>query len=369
MDSISIKNYKNLRDLKIASLSKVNLIVGMNNSGKSTLLEAISIVVSGGDIAQFKKIFEMRGLEDRIRYTNYYDGVAGERERDNFLTLYNNLDYEDSKKIEIETLYQGNKNTLLVEMVNVVEEWFTENNGDSVRRRRVLEAGDEYLGLNAQQGLMITKNAKQEYLSSFANMRSRFFDNKKVNYQYVHTSSTSSIDNPNYFDAIALTDLEQELIHALNIIEPQIEAINFLKFYSSPNSKEDNRVPIVVYKGSAKRYRLSTMGDGINRILTIMLAMLNCKGGVLLVDEFDNGLHYSVQTKLWEVIYHLANVLNIQVFATTHSDDCIKSFIKADASGDGKLIRLENRDGDIVSVEYDEPDELDYISTSNIEVR
>ena len=71
---------------------------------------------------------------------------------------------------------------------------------------------------------------------------------------------------------------------------------------------------------------LRSMGDGINRILTIILAMVNCENGYLLIDEFENGLHYSVQEKLWEIIFYLAERLNIQVFATTHSNDAIEVF-------------------------------------------
>ena len=68
------------------------------------------------------------------------------------------------------------------------------------------------------------------------------------------------------------------------------------------------------------------MGDGINRILHIMLSMVNAQDGYLLIDEFENGLHYSVQEKVWKVIFTLAKSLNVQVFATTHSNDCIKTF-------------------------------------------
>jgi AAA15 family ATPase/GTPase len=68
------------------------------------------------------------------------------------------------------------------------------------------------------------------------------------------------------------------------------------------------------------------MGDGMNRILTIILALVNSDNGCLLIDEFENGLHYTVQENLWRIIFHLSKELNIQVFATTHSEDCIKGF-------------------------------------------
>ena len=68
------------------------------------------------------------------------------------------------------------------------------------------------------------------------------------------------------------------------------------------------------------------MGDGINRILTIILSMVNVENGYFFIDEFENGLHYSVQKDLWKMIFYLAEKLNIQVFATTHSSDCINAF-------------------------------------------
>jgi AAA15 family ATPase/GTPase len=54
--------------------------------------------------------------------------------------------------------------------------------------------------------------------------------------------------------------------------------------------------------------------------------MVNAQDGYLLIDEFENGLHYSVQEQVWEVVFTLAKSLNVQVFATTHSSDCIKAF-------------------------------------------
>lgn len=178
----------------------------------------------------------------------------------------------------------------------------------------------------------------------------------------------SSINNPINFSKISMTDKEDILLEALHIIEPRIKAINFLEVEVG-RYKGIERVAKVVYHGDSQRYMLSTMGDGINRILTVVLAMLGCDNGIFLVDEFDNGLHYSVQTKLWEMIYFLANKLNIQIFATTHSDDCIRSFIEADKEHVGKLIRLENRDGDIVAVPFRDRNRVEFAIDNDIELR
>jgi len=67
------------------------------------------------------------------------------------------------------------------------------------------------------------------------------------------------------------------------------------------------------------------MGDGIWRILSLALCLVRSRDGVLLVDEIDTGLHYSVMVKMWRMIYETAKKLNIQVFATSHSRDCYQA--------------------------------------------
>ena len=373
MKSISIKNYKNLRDLTIDSLSKVNLVVGMNNAGKSTLLEAISIFAASGDVAFLKKVLELRGVATLFSTDEEH---LVEKELEGFLTLYTamNLDSFHVSPIEFSANHQGSNVTIAIKMVNIAEERDTDNSGEMITRRRIIDnqSADSF-GFNILKGLTISVDNAISHMYVFRNTRTgRISLEKQFPCEYVQTAQISSKDNPRYFDNIALSDLEKELIQALNIVDDQIDAINFLKDYKQTlSSREDNRVPMIVYKGSTQRYRLSTMGDGINRILTIILAMLNCKNGVLLVDEFDNGLHYSVQTKLWKMVYRLANTLNVQVFATTHSDDCIKSFIEADkdGDGDGKLIRLENRNGDIVSVPFENKERVEFAINNDIELR
>ena len=115
------------------------------------------------------------------------------------------------------------------------------------------------------------------------------------------------------------------------------------------------------------------MGDGINRILTIILAIVNCKDGYILIDEFENGLHHSVQGKLWEVIFYLSHKLNIQVFATSHSSDSVRSFaqtLKDEGLPEefGCLVRLENHNGNVIAREYDY-DVLQSATEYNIETR
>ena len=88
---------------------------------------------------------------------------------------------------------------------------------------------------------------------------------------------------------------------------------------------------------------LKSMGDGMTRIFHIILALVNARNGFLLVDEFENGLHWSVHPKLWNIIFRLAEDLNVQVFVTTHSQDCIRGFhaIWKEQEEKGSFYRLD----------------------------
>jgi hypothetical protein len=170
-----------------------------------------------------------------------------------------------------------------------------------------------------------------------------------------------------FFDAVSLGDNVEGVIQALQIIDKRIDRIAFIAGEGS-----GVRFP-VARLGDGKVISLNGMGDGINRILTIVLAMVNCENGYLLIDEFENGLHYSVQEKLWEITFYLAEKLNIQVFATTHSNDTIKTFENIVNKNEtqpleGLLIKLENVDNQIESLTF-EPDELKVITENLIEVR
>jgi AAA15 family ATPase/GTPase len=107
---------------------------------------------------------------------------------------------------------------------------------------------------------------------------------------------------------------------------------------------------------------VALLGGGTKRVLSIAMAMLYAKGGCVLIDEIETGLHYSAQEALWRAIITWADQLDVQVFVTTHSYECIKAF-RAAASGSlfadqSKLFRIERQRDDFKAIAYDQ-DELE----------
>ena len=108
------------------------------------------------------------------------------------------------------------------------------------------------------------------------------------------------------------------------------------------------------------------------RLFAVILSLVNGRNGFVLLDELEDGLHFSLLPRLWKIIFDIARRLNVQVFATTHSWDCIEAFQKAaaedDDPGSGVLVRLDNRDGDVSATVFDER-RLAIVTRDGIEVR
>ncbi|MGK7926366.1 MAG: ATP/GTP-binding protein [Spirulina sp.] len=117
---------------------------------------------------------------------------------------------------------------------------------------------------------------------------------------------------------------------------------------------------------------LESMGGGMIKLLTFAILAVSVENGCLLIDEIDTGLHYGVQAKMWKLLMEVAKQLNVQIFATTHSWDCIEAFQEAmeelEDESIGKLFRISNKYGKLRPVEY-VSDEIAAAVRQGIEVR
>jgi AAA15 family ATPase/GTPase len=171
------------------------------------------------------------------------------------------------------------------------------------------------------------------------------------------------------WDLTGLTNLESEVISALKLIDNRVSGLAFVEDISQ-RSSDENRIPLVKLEGIDEPLPLKSMGDGMTRLFHIIVALVNAQNGFLLIDEFENGLHWSVQPKVWNIIFQLSEKLNVQVFATTHSRDCIKGF---DSNWDqypelGAFFRLDVKDELIRVTEYTSETLTDAIDM-DVEVR
>lgn len=366
IQAVKIKKFKNLTGLDIPQLSRINLISGKNNVGKSSLLEAIDMYINDSKIIS---VMEERGeFQPRIYRNSDNDNYLNHNiEALSSLFTDRNNNVSNDNIIEI----GDGKDILSLRFVYYTEQE-TEDDGNILRKAIVLDSEDDFNVENAHIAFEITRLGKSKMIIPLDRRLEvyRFGRMGRMDFSNVVRINPESFDQTfaaKLWDNVVLTEKESYVIQALQIIEPNIENIAFLE-----DSKYVGRHPIVKVSNMSSRLPLKSMGDGINHILSIILALVNCENGCLLIDEIDNGLHYSVQKQLWSIIFKLAIKLNVQIFATTHSSDCINSFSSIlnenNNVSEGRYIRLEKRQGKISYKEYN-LDELIIVAAQNIEIR
>jgi hypothetical protein len=143
------------------------------------------------------------------------------------------------------------------------------------------------------------------------------------NMMFLPTRSLENQDIIRLLNEIKLNPEEQPVLEALRIIEPNIEGIATAVLSEEHLKVAANSGVFVKLKGRERRLPIGSIGAGASRILGLLLALVKCRGGILMVDEIEVGLHYSVQAAMWRVVLETARRLQVQVFATTHSRDCV----------------------------------------------
>jgi AAA15 family ATPase/GTPase len=378
LDSLKIKNYRNLKDFQIKSLSRVNLITGKNNTGKSTILEAIAIYASKGDMNVIKHLLFERGESFNNIKENKNQTESNVKALSSLFTNriigFKSIDAISIGSIQKDFINEESKyeEIIFIRFVKFIEELFKDNNGELMRRKRIAldtdiesQTGNYNIAIQISRGNDFFTLSLDQVIKDFYNF-SLTLSNNKDNFQLISTRIIDREINGKLWDTITLTEKENNVIDALKIIEPLTERITFI---DEGNGK---RKAVIKVSNNSGVLPLLSMGDGINRILTIILALVNSDNGYLLIDEFENGLHHTVQEKLWNIIFYLSQKLNVQVFATTHSEDCISAFQKVLNNSNnivsGMMIRLENDKGTIKEIEFNK-DELKIADERGIEIR
>lgn len=354
LKSLKIENFRCFPSFEMQQLGRLNLIVGTNNSGKTSVLEAMRLLLNTPYIFDFEVLAEI--ITDRSEY------IINDEDQDRNLVIHH-LFY--SHYIDINSKFSiigENFDQKHLEIIVSIKNKKTDIDQESLClcfKRLVSSKAVETPFKLSSEGMLSLK-----ILRSATHKLSQ----SKSSIQFVNSSSLTTEKTLNLFEDVVLTPEEDLVIQALQIIEPKIKRITPL---IGKNGYKGKRGSFVVQTNENQRIPIGSMGDGMWRMLGLALAIVNAKDGVLLVDEIDTGLHFTVMSDMWKMLWETAKRLNVQIFATTHSNDCWQSLADIanaeNPSEDGIAIhRIEK--GKPHSIVFTE-DEIAIAAEEGIEVR
>lgn len=369
LSSVQIQGFRCFPQFEMSNLGRINLLVGTNNSGKTSVLEAIYLLACSGDPDAISQLLMRRG-ERFVPTVLSSESLGMRRPPDEFDVshLFSGHEAMPGSCFRV-TAQEGHFSRVLdvkfSEQVTEQAEIFSEykrgllgprfsltlngNPSPPLRSIPLTQAG----GLLADSSGMAVPRGRQNARDVFAT-------------QFVSTESLSSDDLIVMWNKIALTPSESLVLSALQFLDPDIERIAA----QTVGPSRSRGGFIIKRQGQPEPVPIGSMGDGIWRMLAMAIAITQCKGGILLVDEIDTGLHYTVMSQMWNLIYHVATDLDVQVFATTHSYDCVYSLaqICSNEAMQREVTVQRIEPGKTRSIPYDEV-EITAAASRDIEVR
>jgi hypothetical protein len=371
LPSLEIRRFRAFKALEIERLGRVNLIVGKNNVGKTSVLEALNLYTNPGSP---RVLMSLMSTRDELDRSQGFKSLGGRPTPIPVRAIFHGREAipDRTPPISIGPIADEAR-TLSIKYVlrKSQQQLFRFTQESDLNEGFDDEMWDGIPSLSYQIGrlpaLVLPIDDPMGFLRSDRILTPRIeaFLAQRIPSYYVRPSGLGSNWIARAWNNINLTDHHDDIIKSINLIDGRISQV------SANFDASHKLVPIVRLEGSSEPITLRSMGDGMVRLFNLALALVNCKGGILLVDEIENGLHYSIHENLWRFLIHSARALNVQVFATTHSWGCIEAFEKAacdDTSSEGYLIRLGTRRDEIVATVYDESD-LAIVTRDHIEVR
>ena len=319
LKNFTIKNYKSIKELEIKNLNRINLLVGRNNAGKSNILEAILLYATHFNLNSIMQINSQRSeqiispqLIERGSLSSLCLPLAHNR---SILSLREGI-----------KLNSGQEDITLQQ----VKVGLIEKEGSIIRNYSAFRS-DEVIGHGVPRVVIPTKSGMQYFKLTY--------ELSSINTPciYVNCATKQMPKWTKYWDNIVLSEDKGNIIKALQIIDSKIEDVAVISREITNQLR-----PYVKVEGNI--HPLFAMGDGTVHMFNIMLALINAKNGILLLDEMENGLHVRTLEKLWKIVNDLSKQWNVQVFVTTHSNDCIRAF-KDNAREEGTLYHINCKNG------------------------
>jgi AAA15 family ATPase/GTPase len=337
-ENVTVNKYKLFDNFGISNLKRINIFAGFNNSGKTSLLEAIYFLTKQNDIGAFLEIIK---LKNKLKVLNpiWLNEVFGNDEVIDVSGKYNNINtHVKFHKFEAVEIDKGD---------DYIASYSIEASLDGRSIKNIIHTfGYETLS---------RENEKVEQLCRSI-IKSPYFYNLN---EIVETYNSNTINKDNNGQtAITL------VVNFLKKIDNNINDVRL-------NEVDDiQRFIVDSSKFKDKNIEITNYGEGLQRIFEIALSFAYSKNGIVFLDEFETAIHKSLLTKFSKFVQELAETFNVQVFLTSHSKECIDAFVNNDYLNDQiSSYFIENKSGSIEAIYVDGNELKEYIDSIDFDLR
>lgn len=335
-DSITIRNFRCFKHLIADGFTAINLITGYNNAGKTALQEALWLHSAPNQPRLSLRLHLFRGIPSLDPEQLLHD-------------LHFNYDIGKSIELTAHGSWGDKPKCLTISHNHAPDTWIplSQPNGSTRTGIQGFESNalnSEYMWLYTDEGgashksFLRWNNSLQQQGEDDANpgivIQAAELPPQPANvFLSARFRQHANVDCNVFSDLIKLGE-DRLVVNFLQSIDSRLKKIVIL---TKPTQM------LHADTGLRQLVPVGLLGDGFNRLLSMALAVFTARNGILLLDEIENGIHYLKLPEMWRNLSTLAKHFNVQVFATTHSEECIKAAhaaLTADASGELSIHRI-----------------------------
>ena len=360
---LDISNFRHIERLAVAPLGRVTLISGRNGAGKTALLEALWLFTGSNRpglalaVDKFRGVSEMLDSNFSASVFRNFDArqpiVISTKGTPNGARRSLKLEVDANELVTVRSDQSGISGLTETTGGSPIVGTYTDENGEEYTSRawhvvQTLEAPLPVPGPLAAAGIR-EEQARIPDITWAKLMLSR------------EREPTESISAS--FGKLQLAGKERRVTDLLRHLEPSLTALTVISRGGAP--------VVHAYIGDNLPIPVNLVGEGFARMLELAVGVADANGGLLLVDEIENGLHYSTHQGIFSTLFDLAEEFDTQVIATTHSRECAMAACKAlGDKGDGGFAyhRLDRRDGKLSVAHYD-AEKMDAAMDFGMEIR
>lgn len=337
-EHLSITAFRGLRQLTLEKLGRVNLLVGFNDSGKTSVLEAIALMARPLDPTWWLRLAQQREPSQRpLQRLSRVERIRW---------LFAPGEQPDGEPTEMVINAEGRT------PLKQVAVWF--KRVVAIRTpNRMVEEEFETSGALLQVNFSTADTWQSRTFTLWQDESVRATDTEpelagphcEVVLPYHHWMPTIPLRG---YSQARLEGTSEDLTRLLSLIDPEIRGLEILQPEEEP----------VLYVTHATHgpVPLSVYGDGIRRTLLLAEAVVRAKGGLLLVDEIETGIHVSALGGVYSWLVRVCRELDVQLFVTTHSLEAIDALLAADTTPEEDVVgfKLGRHEGRSVAKRYGE---------------
>ncbi|MDE0101091.1 MAG: AAA family ATPase [Bryobacterales bacterium] len=310
--TLTLEGYRGFEEYQLRKLRTVNLLVGPNNCGKTSVLEAVQLLVSSGDPSVLaesaRRRWESHAGEVWRSGTRYplHHQFHGHRLDPGVGLSVSSSEAFGRVRIQVVEGELGDSD----DFIDVIR-------GTARPLALLIRTGQDDEGTQ----FPLTEDGSLNWSSPAMRLWPRGRP-KSPPIRFVTADSLHVREMAHSWNWVIREGRESEVVEAMRILEKDLQSIHFLTSDTARGVVGLGRV-LLGFQDGDPRIPIGSHGDGMRRLLLLSLSLLRVAEGFLLIDEIDTGLHWSVMEQMWNLVIEAAAKSSIQVFATTHSLDCI----------------------------------------------